>query len=155
MDNNKKPLEALMNKEWNLDILYSGFDDPKYNEDTELLTKEIEALGALSSDISNIEEEKLVSEYIAISEKLNLLASKLGIFANLKYSANTKDAEAASALGRLMGMLSATAAPSTKISQAIAQISDLDAIIAKNPTLDEYRYMLNNIQRDSKHLLSD
>jgi oligoendopeptidase F len=148
-------MEELMNKEWNLDILYSGFDDPKYSEDTELLTKEIEALGALSSDISNIEEEKLVSEYIAISEKLNLLASKLGIFANLKYSANTKDAEAASALGRLMGMLSATAAPSTKISQAIAQISDLDAIIAKNPTLDEYRYMLGNIQRDSKHLLSD
>ena len=144
-----------MNKEWNLDILYSGFDDPKYSEDTELLTKEIEALNALSSDISNIEEEKLVSEYIAISEKLNLLASKLGIFANLKYSANTKDSEAASALGRLMGLLSATAAPSTKISQAIAQISDLDAIIAKNPTLDEYRYMLNNIQRDSKHLLSD
>ena len=68
-----------MNKEWNLDILYSGFDDPKYSEDIKLLTKEIEALGALSSDISNMEEEKLVSEYIAISENLNLLASKLGI----------------------------------------------------------------------------
>ena len=50
-----------MNKEWNLDILYLGFDDPKYSEDTELLTKEIEALGALSNDISNIEEKKLVS----------------------------------------------------------------------------------------------
>ena len=62
-----------MNKEWNLDILYSGFDDPKYSEDTELLTKEIEALNALSNDISNIEEEKLVCEYIAINEKLNLL----------------------------------------------------------------------------------
>ena len=144
-----------MNKEWNLDILYSGFDDPKYSEDIKLLTKEIEALGALSNDISSIEEAKLVSEYIAISENLNLLASKLGIFANLKYSTNTTDSEAASALGRLMGLLSATAAPSTKISQAIAQISDLDAIIAGNPTLDEYRYMLSNIQRDSKHLLSD
>ena len=62
-----------MNKEWNLDILYSGFDDPKYSEDTELLTKEIEALNALSNDISNIEEEKLVCEYSAINEKLNLL----------------------------------------------------------------------------------
>ena len=144
-----------MNKEWNLDILYSGFDDPKYSEDTELLTKEIEALNALSSNVSSIEEEKLVSEYIAISEKLNLLASKLGIFANLKYSANTKDSEAASALGRLMGLLSATAAPSTKISQAIAQISNLDAIIDENHALGEYRYMLNNIQRDSRHLLSD
>ena len=144
-----------MNKEWNLDILYSGFDDPKYSEDIKLLTKEIEALGALSNDISSIEEAKLVSEYIAISENLNLLASKLGIFANLKYSTNTTDSEAASALGRLMGLLSATAAPSTKISQAIAQISDLDAIIAGNPTLAEYRYILNNLQRDSKHLLSD
>ena len=144
-----------MNKEWNLDILYSGFDDPKYSEDTELLTKEIEALNALSNDISNIEEEKLVCEYIAINEKLNLLVSKLSIFANLKYSANTKDSDAASAFGRLMGLLSGVAAPSTKISQAIAQISDLDAIIAGTPALEEYRYMLSNIQRDSKHLLSD
>ena len=144
-----------MNKEWNLDILYSGFDDPKYSEDTELLTKEIEALHALASNIASMEEAKLVSEYVAISENLNLLASKLGIFANLRYSTNTKDAEAASALGRFMGLLSGVAAPSTKISQAIAQISDLDAIIAGNPTLEEYRYMLNNIQRDSKHLLSD
>ena len=144
-----------MNKEWNLDILYSGFDDPKYSEDTELLAKEIEALNELSNRISGIDEGELVSKYVAISERLNLLASKLGIFANLKYSANTKDDEAASALGRLMAQLSSTAAPSTKISQTIAQISDLDAIIAKNPALDEYRYMLNNIQRDSMHLLSD
>ena len=144
-----------MNKEWNLDILYTGFDDPKYSEDTNLLTKEIEALNALAGSIAGMDEATLVSEYVAISERLNLLASKVGIFASLNYSANTKNTEAASALGRLMGMLSATAAPSTKISQAIAQISDLDAIITANPALAEYRYMLSNIQRDSKHLLSD
>ena len=144
-----------MNKEWNLDILYTGFDDPKYSEDIELVTKEIEALNVLAGGIANMDEATLVSEYVAISERLNLLASKVGIFASLNYSANTKNTEAASALGRLMGMLSATAAPSTKISQAIAQISDLDAIIAGNPALEEYRYMLSNIQRDSKHLLSD
>ena len=144
-----------MNKEWNLDILYAGFDDPKYSEDIELVTKEIEALSALAGGIANMGEATLVSEYVAISERLNLLASKVGIFASLNYSANTKNTEAASALGRLMGMLSATAAPSTKISQAIAEISDLDAIITANPALEEYRYMLSNIQRDSKHLLSD
>ena len=144
-----------MNKEWNLDILYAGFDDPKYSEDIELVTKEIEALSALAGGIANMDEATLVSEYVAISERLNLLASKVGIFASLNYSANTKNTEAASALGRLMGMLSATAAPSTKISQAIAQISDLDAIITCNPALEEYRYMLSNIQRDSQHLLSD
>ena len=144
-----------MNKEWNLDILYAGFDDPTYSKDIELVTKEIEALNALAGDIDSMDEATLVSEYVAISERLNLLASKVGIFASLNYSANTKNTEAASALGRLMGMLSATAAPSTKISQAIAEISDLDAIIAGNPALEEYRYMLSNIQRDSKHLLSD
>ena len=144
-----------MNKEWNLDILYTGFDDPKYSEDTQLLTQEIEALNVLAGNMAGMDEATLVSEYVAISEKLNLLASKVGIFASLNYSANTKNTEAASALGRLMGMLSATAAPSTKISQAIAGISDLEAIIAGNPALAEYRYMLSNIQRDSKHLLSD
>ena len=144
-----------MNKEWNLDILYTGFDDPKYSEDTQLLTQEIEALNTLAGNMAGMDEATLVSEYVAISERLNLLASKVGIFASLNYSANTKNTEAASALGRLMGMLSATAAPSTKISQAIAGISDLEAIIAGNPALAEYRYMLSNIQRDSKHLLSD
>ena len=57
-----------MNKEWNLDILYAGFDDPKYSEDTELLTKEIEALNALASNISNIGERSLSANILLLAK---------------------------------------------------------------------------------------
>ena len=54
-----------MNKEWNLDILYTGFDDPKYSEDTQLLTQEIEALNTLAGNMAGMDEATLVCEYVA------------------------------------------------------------------------------------------
>lgn len=144
-----------MEKVWNLNILYSGFSDPEFEKDTRALEEAIGSFAALAERAENMEKEELILSYIDLNEKLNLLASKLIIFANLRYSANTKDTEAASSLGRLMGMMSATAAPSAKLSKIIAEVDNLDGVISNNPSLEEYRYLLTNIRRDSKYLLGD
>ena len=144
-----------MEKVWDLSILYNGFSDPEYGKDLKALEEEIAAVAALADKAESVSAEELVKGYVESSERLSELASKLIIFANLKYSANTADMEAASYLGRIMAMMSATAAPSAKVSKLIAGIEELDAIIASNPALAEYRYILNNIKRDSKYLLGD
>ena len=41
--------------------------------------------------------------YVELQEQLADVTNKLAIYANLRYSANTKDTEAASVLGRIMG----------------------------------------------------
>ena len=126
-----------MNKEWNLDILYAGFDDPKYSEDTALLTKEIDALGALASDISNVEEEKLVSEYIAISEKLK------GELTGLEQAQlNVQDTvsllqTAEGGMGTLHNMLNRMAELCTKAANGIYDTTDKDAIKQEVTALSE------------------
>ena len=144
-----------MNGVWDLSILYTGFDDENFSSDMQSLRESLDGIISLSERAENMRSEDVVSEYISVYERVNELASKLIIYSNLRNSANTKDAEATSNMGRLMSMLSLIAAPSAKLSKLIASYEDLDGIIADNPSLREYSYYLGNIKRDSKYLLGD
>ena len=144
-----------MNEKWDLTILYTGFDDPAFLADKGALELSINELIVLAKDAEGMNSEELVKKYISVSERMSELAGKLIIYSNLTYSANTKNSAASSNMGMLMGMLSATSAPSAKISKIIAGYPDLENIIDSNPELREYRYLLCNIKRDSKYLLAD
>ena len=140
---------------WNLDILYTGFDTESYQNDLKRLDVLIPELTSLADTCKNKSAAEFLTEYIRVNEELSELIEKLAIYANLRYSANTRDTEAASMLGRIMQSVSATAAPSAKIEKAISEIEDLDEIIRSTPYLKEFEYMLTNVKRDSRYLLSD
>ena len=140
---------------WNLDILYTGFDTEEYQNDLKRLKELIPELVAFAEECKNMSVEELLTEYVKKSEEMSELVEKLAIYANLRYSANTRDTEAASMLGILMQSMSATAAPNAVIEKAISEIEDLDGVIASNPTLKEFEYLIKNIKRDSRYLLSD
>ena len=144
-----------MNKQWDLTILYNGFDDPKMAEDLAAFDAAIADAISSASKLADLSSEELLLNYIEISTRLSSLAEKLFIYANLRYSANTADTEAASMMGVLMGKLSATAAPTAAVNKAIAKIENIEEIIDKNDILREHSYLLLNIVKDSKHLLSD
>ncbi|MBQ3015301.1 MAG: M3 family oligoendopeptidase [Clostridia bacterium] len=142
-------------KTWDLSILYNGFDDPRYAEDLAALDGEAKALADFAKSAASMEKSELLVSFISNTEKISSLANKLAIFANLRYSANTADVEAASALGRVMAIISSTAAPSAALSKLIASFDDLEKVINSTPALSEYKYYLMNILRDSKYLLSE
>lgn len=144
-----------MNYEWDLSILYSGFDSPEFSEDMKALSSAISDAKNLAQSAENMPHAELIKKFISVSEAINEYANKLIIYSNLRYSANTSDTAASSNIGRVMGMLSEVSAPNAKISKIIAGYSDLDQIIDTDSSLSEYRYLLNNIRRDSKYLLSD
>ncbi len=144
-----------MDRTWDLSILYTGFDDAAYAEDVRVLENTVEALSECASHAGELSHLELLKKYIGISERLNLVGGKLIQYANLRYSANTKDPDAANAMGRLMGIFSMTAAPSAAISKVIATFDGLDALISSDAKLAEHRYLLENIRRDSRYLLSD
>ena len=144
-----------MQGKWNLDILYRGFEDEAYEADLEALSAAIADISERAKDAESMPAKELLLAYIESNIKISELASKLIIFANLRYSANTADTDAASYLGRLMGMLSATAAPSAKISKILAGFENLEELIASSPLLTEHAYLIRNIKRDSKYLLAD
>lgn len=144
-----------MNKQWDLSILYNGFDTPEFKADMAAFDAAIAEVIAFSSNLSSVTAEELLLGYIESSTRLSSLAEKLIIYANLRYSANTSDTEAASTMGVLMGKLSATAASSAAVNKAIAKIENIEQIIEKNEILKEHSYLLLNIVKNSKHLLSD
>ena len=140
---------------WNLDILYKGFDTEEYANDYKRLEELIPALGELAAGAKSMASDKLLTEYVKLNEEISELVEKLAIYANLRYSANTRDTDAASWLGRIMQAMSTTAAPTAVIEKAVSEIEDLDSVIDATPALHEFRYLITNIKRDSRYLLSD
>lgn len=144
-----------MEKTWDLSILYNGFEDTSYSEDEAALNTAIADLKSLADGCDKMPPQELLTAYIEVSATLAHLASKLVIYCNLRYSANTADGAAASNLGKLLSALSDTAAPESKIKKVIAEIENIDAYIDASPLLKEHSYLLHNILKDSKYLLSE
>ena len=144
-----------MNKQWDLSILYTGFDAPEFASDLKDFDTAIAEVLEFSGNLTSYSPEALLLKYIELETKLSSLAEKLIIYANLRYSANTADNEAASTMGVLMGKLSAVAAPSAAINKAIAKIENIETVIAGNDILKEHSYRILSIVKDSKHLLTD
>ena len=144
-----------MNKQWDLSILYTGFDAPEFASDLKDFDTAIAEVLEFSSNLNSYSPEALLLKHIELETKLSSLAEKLIIYANLRYSANTADNEAASTMGVLMGKLSAVAAPSAAINKAIAKIENIETVIAGNDILKEHSYRILSIVKDSKHLLTD
>ena len=144
-----------MNKQWDLSILYTGFDSPEFSQDLKAFDASIAEVLEFSNNLTSYSPKALLLKHIELETKLSSLAEKLIIYANLRYSANTADNEAASTMGVLMGKLSAVAAPSAAINKAIAKIENIETIIAGNDILKEHSYRILSIVKDSKHLLTD
>lgn len=140
---------------WNLDILYTGFDTEEYKNDYSKLEALVPRLSELANECKDMAAAEFLTEYIKLSEELNEVVSKLAIYSNLRYSADTRDVEAASMLGRIMQLISATAAPTALVEKAISEIDELEEIIHTTPYLKNYEYLLTNVKRDSRYLLSD
>ena len=144
-----------MNKEWSLDVLYKGYDDPKFKEDMAKVDKYVERVNSFASEMKTMDPKDALLTYITESEKAEQVISDLFEFASLKSSVNTKDAESASVTGRLMSKLSSTAKADAQIKKYIAEIPNLDELIESDPILHEYSYMLHCIRDNQKHMLSD
>ena len=144
-----------MKDTWNLDILYKSFQDEKFLADVKALESHIEELAELSKKAPTMDSLTLIRKFLALQNSFSLCTSKLFIYANLRYSANTADSEAASTMGVLMSKLSATAAPAAALNKLIAGIENLEDLIKENSDLAEYEFYLTNIKEESKHLLTD
>jgi len=109
-----------MNKEWSLEKLYKGYDDPKFAADEAELDQLIKDIAALCEDLSG-EPKDVLKKAIELNQSLEAKAHTLFSFAGLSQAVNTSDAKAAAVQGRLSRKLSATAAPKTAFVQYVAK----------------------------------
>lgn len=141
-----------MNECWNLNPIYTGFDDPRSEEDLQALRRTVRDLEELTQHLTG-DSAALLKRGLTLQERLQELAEKLLCYAELRQAACTTDAEAGSKIGKIMGVYSDSAAPVAAFEGWLAAIPDLDSLIASDPLFEEYRFILERKKLGSLHLL--
>ena len=90
---------------------------------------------------------------IALEEALTVLTAKLGEYASLRQSVNTRDAEAGSRLGQVMQRISGAAGAQAQWREWVSKIPDLMVLVAGDETLKDYTFLFERLLRNSTHLL--
>jgi len=143
-----------MNSTWNLDPIYKGFDDPAFASDLGELQAQVEAIVSLSQRLPETDALAGLREGIALQEEIERLAGKLAGYASLRQSADTRDTEAGSQLGRVMAVCSGTAAPMAALQDWTSKLPNLTELVSQDETLRDYAFMLGKLKENSRYLLS-
>ena len=142
-----------MNEVWNLDVIYRGFDDPAFAADMEKLEKLVKDYAAFAGELVGQTPLDGLKKGIALEEALTVLTAKLGEYASLRQSVNTRDAEAGSRLGQVMQRISGAAGAQAAWREWVSKIPDLMMLVAGDETLKDYTFLFERLLRNSTHLL--
>ncbi len=142
-----------MNKEWSLEKLYKGYDDPRFAADEAKLDQLLKDYAEFAAHLEG-NPKAVLKQAVTLNQELSAVTDSLTSFAYLKQSVNTSDTASAAAIGRIFRKLSALAAPRTALVQYIAGLDDLQSVIDSDELLREHEFFLNNIKEDAKYTLS-
>ena len=143
-----------MNEVWNLNVIYEGFEDPQYDKDLSLLKEKAAAYAAATGSLADAEPLEGLKSCIALEEEVTRLANKLAEYAMLRQSADARDAQAGSQIGRIMGVISGLAAPQAAFKDWASKLPNLMELVAADEVLKEYTFLFENLFKSSRYLLS-
>ena len=143
-----------MNEVWNLSVIYEGFEDPSYEKDLAKLKEKAAAYSAYTSALAEKEPLEALKTCTLLEEEITLLANKLAEYAMLRQSADARDAQAGSQIGRIMAVISGLAAPQAAFKDWASKLPDLMELVAGDEALKEYTFLFKNLAKSSKYLLS-
>ncbi len=142
-----------MNREWSLDNLYTGYDDPRFAKDEAEMDSLLAEYAGFAKDLTG-DPAAVIRRGLELTIAIDEHASRLFSYASLRQSVNTSDAEATAAMGRFSQKLSAMAAPSTVFVKYVAGVEDLQKVIDSDPMLKEHEFYLSNVKEREKYTLS-
>ena len=142
-----------MNEFWNLEPVYTGFDDPCFEQELSRLKQTVSDAQCFAGTLNDMDPLEGLRRGIALQETVTELAEKLAGYAMLRQAANTRDTEAGSNLGRVMAAISGFAAPQAAFESWASQLPDLMELVASDPVLGEYQFLFANMCRSSRYLL--
>ena len=143
-----------MNEVWNLNVIYAGFEDPQYEKDLTLLKEKAAAYAAATGCLAETEPLEGLRSCITLEEEVTRLANKLAEYAMLRQSADARDAQAGSQIGRIMGVISGLAAPQAAFKDWASKLPNLMELVAADEVLKEYTFLFENLSKSSRYLLS-
>lgn len=142
-----------MNERWDLTPIYTGLEAPEFAATLEKLDETVKSLEAFAKKLPRQDHKAALPEALDLEEQLVKLVNKLAGYASLEQSADTRNSAAMSAMGRVIALDAASAAPLAAIKEWIGSLEDLDALTEQDPVLKDYAYLLQRIQKDKVHQL--
>ena len=142
-----------MNERWNLDPIYRGFDDPAFEADMAELKAEVANIAAFAQALPGMAPIEGLKKGIALQEKFYELVAKLAGFASLRQAADTRDSEAGSRMGQIMGLYSGVAAPFAAMKDWAAKLPDLMELVKADEELKDYTFLFENMAESARYLL--
>ena len=143
-----------MNEVWNLSVIYNGFEDPCYEQDLLRLKEQAAAYTAFVEALGSKAPLEALKTCITLEEEITLLANKLAEYAMLRQSADARDAQAGSQIGRIMAVISSLAAPQAAFKDWSSKLPNLMELVNSDDLLKEYAFLFRNIAKSSRYLLS-
>ena len=143
-----------MNEVWNLNVIYEGFEDPQYEKDLNLLKEKAAAYAAATGCLAETDPLEGLRSCIALEEEVTRLANKLAEYAMLRQSADARDAQAGSQIGRIMAVISGLAAPQAAFKDWASKLPNLMELVCADEMLKEYTFLFENLSKSSRYLLS-
>ena len=143
-----------MNGLWNLNPIYTGFEDPAFEQDLQTLKDKVAAFAAFTDTLAEADTLCALKQGILMQEEVTSLAYKLGGYASLRQAADTRDPNAGSQLGRVMGVVSAVAAPEAAFKSWASTLPNLQELAASDEVLKEYTFLFQNMKDSSRYLLA-
>ena len=142
-----------MTEVWNLDRIYNGFSDPAFEKDYADLKQAVADVTAFTKDLAQVDALEGLKKGIALEEKIMDLANKLVQYAMLRQSADAKDAEAGSQIGRIMGVVSGFAGPEAAFKDWASKLPNLMELVKGDEVLSAYEFLFANMADSSRYLL--
>ena len=143
-----------MNEVWNLNVIYEGFEDPQYEKDLTLLKEKAAAYAAATGCLAETDPLAGLRSCITLEEEVTRLANKLAEYAMLRQSADARDAQAGSQIGRIMAVISGLAAPQAAFKDWASKLPNLMELVAGDPDLKDYTFMFENMADSARYQLT-
>ncbi|MCF7924978.1 MAG: M3 family oligoendopeptidase [Candidatus Izimaplasma sp.] len=144
-------------KTWNLDALYSSFDSEAFQQDLKTIELEIKTMNDFAKsgfDSTDDALQKLVT-YLNQTESLQTYFRKAFAFCSLSISVDAGNKKARKYMNKLQELSSNTTYATTRFTQWLPQVENLDEIIQSTDALNDTTYFLTRTLERAKHVLSD
>ena len=137
---------------WDLEVLYKGYEDPKYIEDSKKIIKLINIAKEEKLDINN--KVSSIEKHLEIQLEISKLIRELFSYNNLRVSTNVNDYAALAEMGKLRLALQETVASNVAFTKFLKD-ADLDALAKESEVIKNHLFVLKEEQSEALHMLSD
>lgn len=142
---------------WSLNELYDSFESEAYKADSKRILEMISEVNTFAEKELTIAEgaKEKAEKYLRYDETLTKLISKVLSYASLTMAVDARNEVAKENYARIAMSLSELTKAEVLFTRFIAAIENLEEVIDSSDVLKEHEFMLKEIRKNARYLLSN